>query len=681
MMRLKSISLIPTFLIAIAALEANAQVLITEVQPNPTGSDNAEWIELHNTGAAAVDISLWTIADSGANARFYQFPQGSVLAADQVVIVTRQATAWIALALASTYPVLAPDFELAFQVDDPLITNLVAVSGTQDLALAQAGDAVFLRDSVGMLIDSMEYGPTDRPEVPGAPQTTIGAEGTSFVRVANTGSSLVDFTNSAVGANTPGTGFVPAANNPPAISNTVSVPRHVRVGDNITVTTLAVDTDPVTATLHQAVATSSTGPATAQYGSAPMGPTGNPGEFAVTFVPGAVPVTFHDSYVRYYVEASDGTTSVTNPSNATDAAANTAYFQRNVMPAAASALSEVRAQNAAEIPLWRNHSATIEAVALTRGVAFVNNRTNFFVQQGSDAIRVFATPLITETVQPGDLVRVVGMIDVFNGQRQIGEPELDVTIISSGNPIPESVHTIADILANGEALESQLVIIPNVTLVGQPANWPANGNATLDDGTGTVTVRVTSIVDLAGTAAPQGAFDMRGILGQFDASGIGGYQILPRDTNDVLMGTPIPDAGVSSDATIGQDTLAPPPDSGTTEEDSGTTDPDAGETEEDSGLIETDAGGGDDSGTTEMDAGRADSGSTGGDSGVITPPDSGVPTVDAGVRPDAGGTSGGREEDEGCGCSTTETQTQDYASLFALVFVAGLLVTRRTLRR
>ncbi len=669
-MQLKSLSLITSFFIAIAAMDANAQVLITEVQPNPSGSDNAEWVELHNVGAAPVDISLWTISDSGATARLYAFPQGSVVAPDQVIIVTRQATAWIALALASTFPVVVPDYELAAGADDPLIPNLTGAGGNE-LALAQAGDAVYLRDSVGMYMDGMEYGPTDRADIPGLPQTMVGGEGTSFVRVAQAGSSLVDFTN----ANTPtaGTGYEPAANNPPAISNTVSVPRHVRAGDAITVSTLAVDTDPVTTTLHTAVSTSSTGPASAAYVGVPMTATANPGEVSATFTAAATAVTFHDDYVRYYVEASDGTTTVTNPLNATPVAANTAYFQRNVMPLGPSPLSDVRAQNTAQIPLWRNHSATIEGVALTRAVAFVANRTNFFVQSGNDAIRVFATPVIAENVQAGDIVRVVGMIDVFNGHRQIGEPELAVTILSSGNPVPESVHTIADIMANGEVLESQLVIIPNVTLVGAPANWPSNGNATLDDGTGTITVRVTSVVDLAGTPAPQGAFDMRGILGQFDASGIGGYQMLPRDQNDVLMGTPIPDAGVLEDS--GSVDTGPGPGDPDASEDSGTVDPDAGEVEEDSGMIGMDVGGDSDSGESNPDA-TADSGVAPSDA-TVPPADAGVIATDATVRPDASTGGNGREEEEGCGCSTTQAPVSGAASLLAFVFVAGLLITRR----
>ena len=51
----------------LVAAPAQAQVLITEVQPNPAGSgtDSGEWVEIHNTGTGVVSIEGWILNDFG----------------------------------------------------------------------------------------------------------------------------------------------------------------------------------------------------------------------------------------------------------------------------------------------------------------------------------------------------------------------------------------------------------------------------------------------------------------------------------------------------------------------------------------------------------------------------------------------------------------------------------------
>src|SRR5206468_3358722 len=82
----------------------------------------------------------------------------------------------------------------------------------------------------------------------------------------------------------------------------------------------------------------------------------------------------------------------------------------------------------------------VEGVALTRKVAFVANKTNFFIQSRSsaDAIRVFANTLVMPDVNPGDIVRVTGVIGEFNGLRQIGDPDLLVEVIGSNGQVTAS---------------------------------------------------------------------------------------------------------------------------------------------------------------------------------------------------------------------------------------------------
>ncbi|CAN0580280.1 unnamed protein product, partial [Laminaria digitata] len=115
----------PVFAALLLSVPAQAQVLITEVQPNPNGSDDAEWVEIHNTGTSAVVIDGWILNDFGpATPRQYAFGTGTTLAAGQVIIVARQATAYIAMAATDGLAVATPHYELASGADEVAVPNL-----------------------------------------------------------------------------------------------------------------------------------------------------------------------------------------------------------------------------------------------------------------------------------------------------------------------------------------------------------------------------------------------------------------------------------------------------------------------------------------------------------------------------------------------------------------------------
>lgn len=683
------------------AIEAKAQVLITEVQPNPMSPylDTAEWIELHNVGTAAADISGYTINDYGpATPRQYAFPAGTVLAPDQVIIATREATEWMEMATGLGFAVMTPNFEFDFgATDDANVPNMtVVVMGSGAWGLVNSGsDGVLLRDAAGVFVDGVEYGTTDRAEIPGTPQTVIALDGQTLSRVSTTNNSLVDF---QAGAPTPGVGFVAGSNIPPAISNTASQPRHVFFGASMAVTADIVDADPVTASLYWTVASDNTSPASAAYSASPMLPLIAPQFGGAPMAIVAPPATFHEAYYRYYVSATDGTDTTTDPANATSAAANTAYYWRNVMPMTPSAITEARAQGVDEVPTYRYHSVTVEGIATTTNQAFVNNTTNFFIQSPAtnDAIRIFSRAIIPETVAPGDLVRVTGMIDVFRGLRQVGEsvanaPDTDVTIISQGSPVPESTRTIAQLLADGEGFESQLVVVNNLSFVNPLPTWPSNNTIDVTDGTGTLRVFIPAIVNLANTPTPAGSFNMRAIFSQNDPSGFGGYQLQPRDTNDIFGAQPPVDAGIDDTGVVigpdsGVDAGVPPqPDTGVPEMDSGEPQVDTGVPETDSGVPETDSGlpPPDDSGI----APPPDGGMPGPDTGVPQPDtgviggdeDAGMTGGDAGpIRVDSGsGAGGATREDKGCGCNTTSEPNDASTGALALSLLGLALVLRR----
>jgi lamin tail-like protein/uncharacterized protein DUF5689 len=638
---------------------AAAQVLITEVQPDPTSpNDDGEWVEIQNIGTTSVSIAGWTLSDftgstdpNAESTTRWTFPGSTGLSPGQTIVVAKYAShnGYADNTPAALYA-RPPTFELAGTGhDDPNVPNLVAMGGTSLMTLSNAssGDAVVLRDAMGTLVSGVEWGTLDR-SVPGTPLTSAPGAGQSVRRVANTGSSSADFAIAMTPD--PFTGFTGGSMSmPPLITNTTQTPRHLAYGDVMTVSSSVSDADGVASVqLQIAAATASTGAASGGYTPVSMAH-GAGATYSATLAASlamTAPATFHEQYLRYYVFATDTTNSKsTDPNGASSIAANTAYTWRNIMPTTASPISEAREELGASLR-WLNHSARVEGIALTRRTAFVANRTNFYImsQSSSDAIRVFSTAIVPQDVMPGDIVRVTGLIDQFNGLREITDPGLTVEVIGNGTPPDPTVHTIADLLANGEALESQLVRIMNVSFVNATASWPMNGNVDIGDGTGMLTVRITSIQDLSGAAAPTGTFDITGILGQFSATNTGGYQLYPRSLSDVGNGTQSGDAGMGAG----------------------------------------DGGAGDDAGFA-FDAGASSDAASSGTDGAASGPD-----ATSGGGRDASGSSDGSRVDGGsgsssknsggCSCSASaERRTGTTSILIALL--AGLALIRRPLRR
>lgn len=101
-------------------------VRINEIMANPAGSDSQrEWVEIVNAGAAAVDLTGWTLGDKTKARHVFD---GLVLGADEAVVVGGSG-------------VEAPNLDLA--------------SGS--LSLTNSSDSVVLSDAEGNVVDRVEY--------------------------------------------------------------------------------------------------------------------------------------------------------------------------------------------------------------------------------------------------------------------------------------------------------------------------------------------------------------------------------------------------------------------------------------------------------------------------------------------------------------------------------------------
>ncbi len=106
--------------------------------------------------------------------------------------------------------------------------------------------------------------------------------------------------------------------------------------------------------------------------------------------------------------------------------------------------------------------------------------------------------------------------------------------------------TVGDVARDGsggiEEYEGRLVQLHGVRV--NTSSWNVSGSGTnyqLVQGADTVDIRVDNNVDFINTPAPQGLFDIVGVVSQFKTAPplIGGYQVMPRSRSDIISTGPI----------------------------------------------------------------------------------------------------------------------------------------------
>ena len=459
---------------------AYGQILITEVQPDPRGTDSAgEWIEIHNTSTAAVGLGGWQLHDFSRgqpNRTRFTFPSSATIAVDQVWVIAQTANGFRSLFG------LSPTYEL--RESDPAVDNMIRTGGTSQMALSNRGDAVLLLAPDGTVVDAMEWGAQNSRTIPGNPARSAPS-GSSLVRIAREGSSAERFI--VVSSPTPFEGF--GANLPPTVTGRTTAPLHLRFAEMVTATATVTDPDGNidTVSVHVATSTAFTGPTTTEYQAFAMTRTSTSSQRYTWSAPtdnlGAglgfnEPQTFHDRYVRLFVTAVDeGAKTSTSPSGANVAADNTEYTSRNVMPPAPSPISDLRAQDSDAEILYDNHSVTIEGIAMTSLSPLISNRVNMVINDGTGGMFISSSSTNFPAVMRGDVVRVVGYLDQSRGLTRIsGTTSLSITKTGATMPVPEPVEvTISELLMDPERYESQLVLLRGVTMAGDATQWRSNG--------------------------------------------------------------------------------------------------------------------------------------------------------------------------------------------------------------
>jgi phosphatidylserine/phosphatidylglycerophosphate/cardiolipin synthase-like enzyme len=150
-------------------------ILISEIQYNPPGLDDDEFVELVNPTSFTVDISSYGLGDAVNRDDFEdvrRFPSGTLLSPREVIVVATSAAAFFDEF--SSYP----DFEILETVT--AVPNLIDDPTWGDAAtffqLGNSGDEIILRNANDKLVDVITYGTGSYPGVTSCPLvTTLGA--------------------------------------------------------------------------------------------------------------------------------------------------------------------------------------------------------------------------------------------------------------------------------------------------------------------------------------------------------------------------------------------------------------------------------------------------------------------------------------------------------------------------
>jgi phosphatidylserine/phosphatidylglycerophosphate/cardiolipin synthase-like enzyme len=155
-----------------------------------------------------------------------------------------------------------------------------------------------------------------------------------------------------------------------------------------------------------------------------------------------------------------------------------------------------------------------------------------YIQDATGGIGIYDYDVIS--FQPGDNVTVTGTLDNYNQLLEVSNLTA-FGVNSSGNPLPDpQVITINQF---SDTYEGEIVRVNDVTFANAGSNFAGNTNYNFTSGGYTGQIRINTNSPLVGTLIPTSTVDVIGILSQFDyADPNAGYQLLPRDENDIILG-------------------------------------------------------------------------------------------------------------------------------------------------
>ncbi len=155
-----------------------------------------------------------------------------------------------------------------------------------------------------------------------------------------------------------------------------------------------------------------------------------------------------------------------------------------------------------------------------------------YLQDGTAGISIYGSNI--SSIQRGDSVVATGTLTSYNNLLEI-TPVSSFTVLNSNNPISVTSIQTAQI---GEALEGELVRIDSCQFNTPGGTFSGNTNYQMSKNGQSFTIRIGNSNPLVGSVIPAGVVNLQAVLSQFcsnPATGCTtGYQLLPRDANDII---------------------------------------------------------------------------------------------------------------------------------------------------
>lgn len=486
------------FLLTFFALVAltnisQAQIVINEISYNSpeSGNDSLEYIELFNAGNAAVNIGGWHFAAGVEDT----LPSVELQPGEYFV------TAVSAQAMLNVFGITVHQWSAG--------------------ALSNSGELIKLLDNTNALVDSVLYDDADPwpvepdgngPSLELKDAATDNNDGVNWQFSGGTTGVIINGfeVSGTPGAENSGGGTAgPAVNI--SLANFQFTPKDVvvKIGDVVRWT----NPDPIAHNVNGTQTTYPSNPESFTSG----GP--NQGIWEYNYIP--LTAGFYNYRCDpHFSGGMFGTVSVYDPTTYTD------------FP-----LSRLRMVNANGSALYDGVPTTVTAVV--HGVNYQPTGYSFYIVDANNVgINVFSFDPGTYTVQDGDLVKVSGVIDQFNGQLEIIPDTIEVISSSNDRVIPREVTNVTEndegsyLFASDLALDS----VSNISATGYTL-YTSHGSGSK------VLIRVDADANIP--YQPEdfnvGAWVYTFGLGtQFDSSFpfTSGYQILAVELYDVVDAVP-----------------------------------------------------------------------------------------------------------------------------------------------
>ncbi|MFC2101732.1 phospholipase D-like domain-containing protein [Bacteroidota bacterium] len=158
-----------------------------------------------------------------------------------------------------------------------------------------------------------------------------------------------------------------------------------------------------------------------------------------------------------------------------------------------------------------------------------------YVQDATAGIAAYSYSM--SSVKRGDSIEVTGVLKNYNYLLEL-DPVNSFTVLAENRPLPAPQVVTPEQLS--ESFEAELVRMNGVLFSNAGGTFSGNTNYTITAGGESAQIRINNSSSLVGEIIPSGEVDLIGICSQFSyTSSSSGYQLLLRDTEDILSGSSI----------------------------------------------------------------------------------------------------------------------------------------------